>query len=490
MPSRFLSSDPAHNERGGRVSGAHEDAAASCALLLPLRVLWKRAQLERSTKWSRAELLNHQQEELVALRRFALERSPFYERFHKGLENKSLAELPILTKATMMENFENVVTDREVRLNDVEAHLRQESNPLFRDRYVVLATSGSTGRHGVFLFDKAEWITALASITRPLAWAGVATGFRPPKSAMIASRTSWHYSARVGSSLATRLLPTLRLDAADGVAEMVRKLNDWQPVNLGAYPSVLKELAEEQIAGRLRIKLSSAACSAEVLTEETRRRVKEAWGIRVFDTYGATEYAPIAAECLYGKKHLFEDGAIIEIVDEKGKAVPAGETGDKLLLTIFRRYTQPLIRYELSDMVRPTEGQCPCGRKFQVIEAVEGRIEDVLHFPSLKSSGETVSVHPNVFHQALEVVPAAGWQVAQQENGIVVRLQGLKEETSVQGLESSIRALLEAQNAAVPTIEIALVDALERGATGKAALILSRRRPSGNLKLSASQNRA
>ena len=79
------------------------------------------------------------------------------------------------------------------------------------------------------------------------------------------------------------------------------------------------------------VTVSKVLRNHEDISEETRRRVTKAWGIRVFDTYGATEYAPIAAECAYGRKHLFEDGAIIEIVDEKGKAVPAGQTGDKLL---------------------------------------------------------------------------------------------------------------------------------------------------------------
>src|SRR6202012_5072496 len=104
---------------------------------------------------------------------------------------------------------------------------------------------------------------------------------------------------------------------------------------------------------------------------ETRRRTLDAWGIRVFDTYGATEYAPIAAECAYGRKHLFEDGAVIEVVDERGKAVPPGQAGDRILLSIFDRWTQPLIRYEISDMVRPIEGACECGRNFRLIESIE-----------------------------------------------------------------------------------------------------------------------
>jgi phenylacetate-CoA ligase len=445
--------------------------------LTPFRVLWKRAVQERSCRWSRAELESRQRESAAALRRFAIERSPFYQRFHRGMEHRPLTDLPILSKATMMENFDDLVTDRAIRLADVEIFLRQTTGgDLFRGRYVALATSGSTGRHGVFLFSVPEWITALAGITRPMAWAGLAGGLRkPPRSAMIASTTSWHYSARVTTSLSSRLLPALRLDAAEPLESLVRQLNGWQPEALAGYPSVLRQLAEEQITGRLRIAPRSVATSAEVLTEETRQRVYQAWGVRIFDTYGATEYAPIAAECAYGKKHLFEDGAIIEIVDERGRAVPSGETGGRLLLTVFRRYTQPLIRYEISDMVRPIAGECPCGRKFQMIESIEGRNQDMLFFPRRDGSGE-LAAHPNLFHGVLDRVPAAGWQVVHDEDGLLIAFVGLRDVSVCDRIADSIRQLLESRGAVVPAVRARAVEELERGATGKAPLILSRNR--------------
>jgi phenylacetate-CoA ligase len=445
-------------------------------ILTALRVLWTRTLQERSSRWTRPQLERHQQERCAALRRFAADHSPFYKRFHSGLANCPLQELPILTKANLVENFDNLVTDPSIHLTDLEQYLKQDPAPiLFNNRYVVLATSGSTGRRGIFLFNEKEWISAVASITRPLAWAGISRPFaKPPRSALIASKTPWHYSARIGVTLATRLLPSLRLDAAEPVATIVRRLNEWQPENLAGYPSVLRQLAEEQIAGRLHLRLRNAAASAEVLTEETKRRVQQAWGVRVFDTYGATEYSPIAAECIHGRKHLFEDGAIIEIVDEKGREVPLGEAGDRILLTVFNRTTQPLIRYEISDMVRAVADDCPCGRPFRVIEAVEGRTEDVLYFERRDRANDPIAIHPNVFHQALELVPASGWQVVQEDSGLSVRITGLKDSTICPQLEESLRRLLEAQGALAPAVRVAHVGALERGATGKAPLILSR----------------
>jgi hypothetical protein len=58
-----------------------------------------------------------------------------------------LEALPILTKATLMERFDELVTDRDVRLGDVEAHLASggPTTNLFRGRYRVAATGGPTG---------------------------------------------------------------------------------------------------------------------------------------------------------------------------------------------------------------------------------------------------------------------------------------------------------------------------------------------------------
>jgi putative adenylate-forming enzyme len=422
-------------------------------------------------------LAQRQAQRLATLRRFAMERSPFYQRFHRGLEREPLHALPVLTKATMMEHFDELVTDRAVRLADTEAFLRGDrALGLFRDRYVALATSGSTGRRGVVLFDPEEWMTALAMIIRPMAWAGLhARLVNRRRLAMIASTTPWHYSAHVTASLSSRLVPTLSLDASEPLTTMVQRLNEWQPHVLTVYPSVLRQLADEQLAGRLRIRLGTIASSAEVLPDDTRRRVREAWNLQVFDTYGATEYAPISAECAAGRKHLFEDEAIIEVVDERGRPVPSGELGDRLLLTIFNRRTQPLIRYEISDMVKPLDGACECGRPFRMIESIEGRIEDVLHFPARDGSTDAVSIHPNLFHHLLETVPATGWQVRQEEDGVSVLLIGLHDRSACAPLVESVRQALHDHGALVRSVQVSPVDALERGRTGKAPLILARR---------------
>lgn len=439
-------------------------------------MLRERAAQERTCRWTSQQLAEHQAKAVDRLRRLAVERSPFYRAFHRGFETRPLHELPILTKATMMEHFDDLVTDRSVRLADAEAYLRAaDPDLLFLERYVVLATSGSTGRRGVFLFDEREWIRAIAAITRPISWGNRSRGFKRPRAALIAAAAPWHYSARVGRALASKIAPALRLDAATPLPELVARLNEYQPEALAAYPSVLRQLAVEQIAGKLRISLSAIATSAEVLDEGTRAAVKRAWGISVQDTYGATEYAPIASECLHGRKHLFENGAVIEVVDDAGARVPPGVPGTRLLLTVFERFTQPLIRYEISDIVRLNGEPCPCGRPYRTIDTIEGRQEDILYFESARG-GEPLAVHPNLIHDALESFAVTAWQVVQEDSRLVVRLMGAREAGLDAAVESAMRHMLDSAGALVPPIVIEAVDRFQRGATGKAPLIVARPR--------------
>ena len=445
-------------------------------LLTLVRVLLERRAQERSCRWSRSQLESHQARSVAALRNHALAHSPFYRDFHRGFETRPLRELPILTKRTLMDHFDDLVTDRRLRLSDLEDFLRSDGGGgLYLKRYVVLATSGSTGRRGVFVFDDQEWIRAVAAITRPIAWAQPqGASRRPPRAALIASAARWHYSARVGQALANRIVPALRLDAATPVDELVSRLNDWQPQALATYPSVLRQLAAEQAAGRLQIPLRNIATSAEVLTAEVRAAVRRAWNIPVQDTYGATEYAPIASECSQGRKHLFENGAVIEITDGRGEPVPPGEVGERVLLTVFGRRIQPLIRYEISDLVRLSGESCPCGRPYRVIESVDGREEDILYFEA-NGAGVPVAVHPNRFHEALEGLGVEAWQVIQDESGLTIRLVGPRARDLCQAAEIAVRAAIASAGARIPSIAARSESTLQRGASGKAPLIVSRK---------------
>ena len=438
-----------------------------------LKVLWLRRQLRHRDRWTRRQLEEHQAHALRLLREHACARSPFYRRFHAGLTDSLLQELPVLTKALVMENFDELVTDPSVRLADVEAHLAAlRGNELFRGRYWVASTSGSTGRRGLFLWDFAEWTTVLASYNRSFDWAGSRAGLtHRTKMAVVSSTTPWHQSARVGASVQSLWVPTLRLDSGDSLESIVERLNSWQPEVLVGYASMIYLLAEEQLAGRLHIHPEFVFSASEVLTNRARRHAETAWDKKPFDVYAATEPAGIASECnRHRGMHLFEDLVITEVVDEDNKPVPPGVYGEKVLVTVLFSRTLPLIRYEMSDSVAPSErSSCPCGRPFALIEGVQGRQEDVVRLPAV--SGGEVAVQPIVFHRVLDTVPAAGWQVVSEPGGIVVLLVRAEEWFYDDALAGALRRELAAQGAIVPSVEVRRVAKIPRTALGKAPLI-------------------
>jgi phenylacetate-coenzyme A ligase PaaK-like adenylate-forming protein len=80
--------------------------------------------------------------------------------------------------------------------------------------------------------------------------------------------------------------------------------------------------------------------------------------------------------------HLCEDSAVVEVVDEHNRPVPGRDWGAKVLVTPFHNRLQPLIRCELSDQLRPSDEPCPCGRPFQVVDDIRGRVKEVFDLPA------------------------------------------------------------------------------------------------------------
>ena len=302
------------------------------------RVLWLRRSLRRRERWSQGELGEHQRQELAAIRRFASTRSPFYRHLHHGLGRAPLGELPVLTKATLMDNFDRLATDPVVRLADLQAYLDAlHGNDLFTGRYWVSATSGSSGRKSIIPSNAHEWAMVIASYGRANEWAGIRSGLtRRVSMAVVSSTTVWHQSSRVAATVRSPFIASQRLDAASPLTDIVARLNELQPDVLVAYASMIRALADEQLAGRLHIAPGAVNSSSEVLTAEARAMATRAWQVPPFNVYAATETGGIAAECGHHRRmHLFEDLVIPEVVDEGYRPVPPGQPGDRLLVTVL-----------------------------------------------------------------------------------------------------------------------------------------------------------
>jgi phenylacetate-CoA ligase len=424
-------------------------------------------------RWSRKRLLEHQRARLRALLEHAVASSPWYrETLGSAAPDLPLEELSTLSKAAMMEHFDEVVCDPRLRRHEVEAHM-EGPDPLgdHLDRYQVCCTSGSTGLRGVFVYTQRELDTFTGAIMRVAARAGVGGGTRllgigAPSPVAVTRRLF------AGFTAGTANVP--RLSAVTPMDEMVAALNDYQPDALFGYPTIGGVLAGEQLAGRLRISPRMAAFAGETLTADIRRRFEEAWGFQPINIYAATEAPPMAAASLeHPELEVHEDLVILEVVDERNRPVPPGTPGAKVLLTNLVNFAQPLIRYELSDAVTMAAGPNPTGRPYQRIASVDGRIADTLYLTGAR--GGEVALHPSGLGPAFARVPAVRqFQLLHDERGLHARVvladgadDGAPERVRLRLVEA-----IQGAGAVPPPIDVEPVARLERGPGPAAKLAL------------------
>ena len=80
-------------------------------------------QLIRRDRWSPARMQAHQRDALRAALEHACAASPYYrEALGPDAAQRPLHELPTLPKRTLVDEWDRIVTDPGLRLDDVEAH--------------------------------------------------------------------------------------------------------------------------------------------------------------------------------------------------------------------------------------------------------------------------------------------------------------------------------------------------------------------------------
>ena len=371
--------------------------------------------------WDDAELAAHQRERLRVLLAHAAEHSPFHARRLRGLdpgrfEVGDLARLPVMTKAQVMAEFDDVVTDRRLSRALAERHLAASLHEpgLLLDEYVCLTSGGSSGVRGVFVQTLGEYTDFATSVLRPGYARAVAAGGPPPGGlvlAMVGAASPVHstgFAAAVASGPPVRLIPA---PATLPLAELVARLNAAQPPALLGYASKLAELAREQLAGRLGITPRAVSSMAEVLTPQDQAIIERAFAVPVVNSFASTE--GLVGHSVPGGSVLSfaSDMCLAEPVDSGGNPVPPGVPSGKVLITNLHNLTQPLIRYELTDQFTSLETAPGTG---WLRASIDGRADEVLRYGG-------VAVHPHVIRTALASVGMIReYQVRQTRDGIDV----------------------------------------------------------------------
>jgi phenylacetate-CoA ligase len=134
---------------------------------------------------------------------------------------------------------------------------------------------------------------------------------------------------------------------------------------------------------------------AENLLAAQTRVIRDVLGVEPIQHYGLAEMVANASQCPAGRLHIDEDFAAVEFL-------PVGDGTHRILGTSLTNLAMPFIRYDTGDLARLAEEPCRCGLPGRVIEAIDGRSEDLLEL----YDGTRVGRLDHLFKDAVRVAEA------------------------------------------------------------------------------------
>ena len=313
-------------------------------------------------KQSPAERLELQQQRLRELVAYAREHSPYLAKLYADLpEDFTLADLPIVQKKDMLENYDDYVTDRNIHMQDVLKYVERpaEDTSLLLGQYSALRTSGSTGNPLPMVRDDYH-----NKIHGQMMAQRLMGGIPPEVLSLKHNRYASVIHLANGASSYNAFLRTkaafpevahnlMGLSCLDSVNHLVEQLNEFHPTSLTGYPSMLVPLAVEQMKGNLKLDVKMVCTSAEMLTEKDYQVLREAFRCPVLNNYCMTEGGEVAMTRGSSHLHINEDWVIVEPVDKDMNLLgESDEWSSGLLITDLSNYVQPIIRYYVSDVIR------------------------------------------------------------------------------------------------------------------------------------------
>lgn len=426
-------------------------------------------------RWSKERLAAERRRRLRELVTYAKDRSEFHRHRLRDVECEdldegALTELPVMTKQDLMANFDAAVTDPRLTLAKVDDHIeRLTSQPggdaedeYLLGEYRAVATGGTSGLRGLFVYGWNDWVQFAALERRwrvrladqiPLPAAGRI-------GSLFANKTA-HISGALHAFAADPDLPICHVPVTMPLDQIVAGLNSAQPVWLQGYPTAILLLSGEARQGRLRISPTHIKTCGELLTEDTREAARDAWGVEIHDSWGASEGVYAFSCGRTPTMHLPDDLCIIEPVDHAGRPVAPGNRADKIYLTNLYNFTQPLIRYELTDSMTVFDDPCACGCEHRRIGDLEGRLDDMLAYP-----GGIVVHSVGLCAAMLGARRVVEYQMIQTQRGVSVRVRTEGAE-DLDAVRTSVERVLSTAGLANPDVVVTEADGLDRLWSGK-----------------------
>ncbi|HEY7509582.1 MAG TPA: glycosyltransferase [Vicinamibacteria bacterium] len=340
-------------------------------------------------------------------------------------------------------------------------------------RILKVTTSGSTGEPFVCYADQHQLEIRWAATLRSLEWTGWRFGDRQARLWHQTIGMSWHQvlRERIDAWLSRRIfIPAFEMSERD-VARAVRRLRRHRPVLIDGYAECFNFLARfARTQGSLGLRPRGIVSSAQVLPEESRAAIEQAFDTRVFDKYGSREFSGIAYECeAHDGHHVVGESYVVEVLKDGRPAAP-GELGE-VVVTDLNNRCMPFIRYRIGDLAVALDpaAPCACGRGLPRLGRIEGRVQSMI----VGADGHVVpgSLFPHLFKDYDFVIRQ--FQVLQDEPG-AVRLKVVKAARFDERVFEEALAILRRYLGAATRIDVEFVDVIPMVRTGKRQTSVSR----------------
>jgi phenylacetate-coenzyme A ligase PaaK-like adenylate-forming protein len=344
---------------------------------------------------TRAELEAVKKQKFRALARHAHAHAPYYANIVReraiDLNTCTPADFPVLTKSLLMANFNDVVTDPRVTKQVVADFLNHSKDPKERlfNELTVMHTSGTSGEIGYFLYAPADHARLRAAAMRNReAYRSLfpRTRLRPRRIRVaFYGATGGHFAgvtsiASLQQGVRRLFINAQAFEVNTPLPQVVERINQFRPDMLWGYTTALKMLGEEQRAGRLDIRPAAVAATGEMVTTADMQFLSAAFdGAVASSIYACTEHMMLGiSNPGTGTMTLIDDDLVFEFYE------------DHSIITNLYNFTMPLIRYRMSDILRPVSA--PGARRI-VIENLVGRTEQLPVFVNGAGARDFISPH-------------------------------------------------------------------------------------------------
>jgi phenylacetate-CoA ligase len=402
-----------------------------------------------------SELTALQAERLRRILIHARKHSPYYRELlektdltiDESFTPADLPRIPLLTREDLQSNRDRILCE------DAADCLPDSSG-------------GSTGRPVNFYHDRNYGVYSRANGLLFLGWMGVRPG---DKTAVFWGADRDLKDASRYDRLMARINRVKQLNSFamtdELVAQFINEINRFRPRYIYGYASSLYHVAGFINRTRpLAFRPVAVRSSAEMLYDFQREAIEKAFGAGVYDFYGSREVNNIAAECsLHRGRHVFASTRLVEIVDDAGRLVEPGTSGNIAVTDLTNLYF-PLIRYLNGDLASMAGTPCPCGRAYPLLDKIHGRSSDMIVVGANCIHGEYFT---HLFYGRPEI---AQFQLV-QESERSFRLYLVPKEDRID-LEF-FRGALTAKLGADVAVEIITTDRIAPGASGKHRFTIS-----------------